>query len=101
MNGIVMCINWTRGMVGVHTEEEGFSIIELLSDDFIEIGDTLQWDDFNPLGGETVKNITKDAAMDVFFQNHCVNIKQLKQQLMIQHGHKISFAKELAPVFGQ
>ena len=44
--GTVTTINSTRGMIGIKTDD-GFTIIELLSDWDIEVGDTVAWT--NPL----------------------------------------------------
>ncbi|MCX7012862.1 MAG: hypothetical protein NTW86_09945 [Candidatus Sumerlaeota bacterium] len=81
MKGQVVEINQRRGMVAVFTEDEEYSIIELLGDE-LETGDVLQWNGHYPLGSETIRNLTKRAAMTVYFQNHSVPKSQLRQQLL-------------------
>ena len=81
MTGTVTEINQRLGMVAVDTVEDGFTIIEMLSEG-IEVGDELSWADSHPLGSGTVRNATKGKSMSVFYQNHCVTKSQLRQQLL-------------------
>lgn len=81
MIGEVAYIHAARDMVAVLSDGEDYSIIELLGDE-VEIGDRLQWQDFHPLGGETIRNLTKGCTLSVFFQNHGVPQSQLRQQLL-------------------
>jgi hypothetical protein len=83
MRGQVFAMNPRRGMVAIETEGHGFTIIELLSDDDIEIGDEMSWSDDTGLGSETYRNITKGTRMDVYVQNHWVSKNQLRQQLLM------------------
>ena len=83
MNGTVIDINQPRGMVALETEDGEYSIIELLGDD-VEIGDVLKWADDNPLGGETIRNLTQGEMIDVYFQNHSVPRSELRQQLLYE-----------------
>ena len=83
MNGTVIDINQPRRMVALETEDGEYSIIELLGDD-VDIGDILQWADENPLGGETIKNLTQGEMIDVYFQNHSVPRSELRQQLLYE-----------------
>ena len=83
MKGRVVDINQQRGMVAVLTEDEGYSIIELLADG-VEVGDELQWADPHPLGHETITNLTQDERIEVFLQNHWVSEDQLRQQLLYE-----------------
>lgn len=81
MKGEVMHINQQRGMVAVLTDDGDYSIIELLGED-VEVGDALRWNGDDPLGGETIRNLTQGMAMEVFFQNHYVSKTDLRQQLL-------------------
>lgn len=81
MKGRVVHVNQHRGMVAVLTEDEEYSIIELLGDD-VEVGDVLRWKGDYPLGGETIRNLTQGMSIEVFFQNHSVPQHQLRQQLL-------------------
>ena len=82
MRGIVSAINPRRGMVALQTGH-GFTIIELLGNDEIEIGDELCWSDDTGLGSENYRNITKGTRFEVFVQNHWVSERQLRQQLLL------------------
>ena len=82
MQGTVFAINPQRGMVAIDTEC-GFTIIELLSDDDIEIGDEMAWTDDTAMGSETYVNRSKGERMDVYVQNHHVPKHQLRQQLLM------------------
>ncbi|MEW6426434.1 MAG: hypothetical protein AB1568_00205 [Thermodesulfobacteriota bacterium] len=81
MCGIVEQININRGMVAINTET-GFTIIELIDDDNIDIGDKLCWDDDTALGHETYTNVSKGFTFEVVVQNHWVPKSQLNQHLL-------------------
>jgi len=83
MTGIVRYINAQRGMVAIETDGHGYTIIELLDGDEIEVGDKMWWADDTACGGEDYKNITKGTVMSVYVQNHWVAPEQLRQQLLI------------------
>ena len=82
MQGTVFAINLQRGMVAIDTDY-GFTIIELMSDDNIEIGDEMAWTDDTALGSETYTNRSKGERMEVYVQNHHVPKQQLRQQLLM------------------
>jgi hypothetical protein len=42
-SGIVAEINARRGMVAINTEDDGYTIIELLSDFELYLGDVISW----------------------------------------------------------
>lgn len=83
LTGIVYAMNPRRGMVAIKTEEYDFTIIELLGDDDIELGDEMRWKNDTGLGGETYLNVSKGRRMEVYVQNHWVPEKQLRQQLLV------------------
>ncbi|MCX5805895.1 MAG: hypothetical protein NT010_07495 [Proteobacteria bacterium] len=84
MKGTIIAINERRGMVGVQTENDDFSVFELLGGDSIEVGDEVSWKDDTSLGSTTLTNITDGSCFEVFFQNHWVPKNQLRQQLMME-----------------
>jgi hypothetical protein len=69
-SGTVVAINQSRGMVAISTEDDGFTIIELLSDSPIEIGDSLAWANGYGLGSEVYENLKKRTREEVYVQNH-------------------------------
>ena len=82
-NGTVAAINPTRGMVAIATEDDGFTVIELLSDFELEIGDSVSWSNGYGLGHETYKNLSKGSSEQVYVQNHSVSQASLRAQLLL------------------
>jgi hypothetical protein len=82
MKGIIHNINKQRAMVAVLTEQEDYSIFEMLGYDDFDIGDEVSWIEDNPSGGCEVKNISKNTTIEVLFQNHYISEKNVKQQLL-------------------
>jgi hypothetical protein len=80
--GIVAAMNPSRGMVAIATEDDGYTIIELLSDFELEVGDEMTWEHGHGLGSETYENVTKGIREEVYVQNHGVTVANLKQQLL-------------------
>lgn len=76
MKGTIRYINVSNGMVAVVTEDGAISLFELLSGN-AEVGDSVSWAGDYPLGGDTVRNLTQNARLDVFFENHDVPVGQL------------------------
>ena len=68
MRGIVELIGPRHGMIGVRTENDDYSVLELLGGYCLEVGDILIGE-LDSLGGEEVKNITQDEIWDVFIQD--------------------------------
>ena len=81
MKATVHQINPRRGMVAALTENGDFSIFELLGDD-VAVGDTVSWTGSTPLGSERITNHTQSRQFSVYFQNHHVSQRQLRQQLL-------------------
>lgn len=81
--GVVAEINPRRGMVAIATEDDGFTIIELLSDFELEVGDAMAWANGYGLGSEVYQNLTKSTSEDVYVQNHSVSKSNLGQQLLL------------------
>jgi hypothetical protein len=70
-------------MVAIATEDDGFTIIELLSDWNIELGDSIVWANGYGLGPEVYENRTKGTREKVCVQNHAVSSDSLRQQLLL------------------
>jgi hypothetical protein len=82
-HGTVAARNPKRGMVAIKTDDGGYTIIELLSDFELDIGDEMTWADGYALGHEVYKNVTKGTHEEVYVQNHDVNEAILRQQLLL------------------
>ena len=83
MHGIVELIAPKHGMIGVRTENDDYSVLELLGGYCLEIGDILIGN-LNNLAGEEVKNITQNEVWDVFIQDIYAS-KQSAWDLISQH----------------
>jgi hypothetical protein len=81
-NGIVAAMNPSRGMVAIATEDDGYTIIELLAEFELEVGDEMTWENGHGLGSEIYKNVTKETSEEVYVQNHSVSKANLRQQLL-------------------
>lgn len=81
--GKVAAINPRRGMVAIATDDGGFTIIELLSDWSLEVGDDITWTDRYGLGHEMYRNVTQQTEEEVFVQNHDVSRSNLQAQLLL------------------
>lgn len=81
--GTVAALNPIRGMVAIATEDDGFTIIELLSNFELEIGDSISWSNGYGLGHEIYKNVSKGSSEEVFVQNHAVSKANLRAQLLL------------------
>ncbi len=81
-SGVVEAVNPHRGMVGIKTDDGGFTIIELLSDWNIEVGDEVGWANDYGLGSELYDNRTKGTRREVYVQNHDVSASLLRRQLL-------------------
>jgi hypothetical protein len=81
--GIVAAMNPRRGMVAITTEDDGYTIIELLSAFELEIGDEMVWENGHGLGSEIYSNATKGTREEVYVQNHAVSKANLNQQLLL------------------
>jgi hypothetical protein len=79
--GKVRAINPQNGFVAIETEGNGFSIIELMGDDDIELGDEMWWQNDLAMGAQNYKNLTKGKIMQVFVQNHAVQPESVLEHL--------------------
>ena len=80
-HGVVAAIKPARGMVAIATEDDGFTIIELLGEWDLEVGDDLRWDGDYGLGAEIYENLSKHSQAEVYVQNHAASQAYLPQQL--------------------
>lgn len=81
-SGIVAALNPRRGMVAIKTEDDGYTIVELLSEFQLEIGDEMVWENGHGLGPEIYTNATKGTSEEVYVQNHAVSSAILSKQLL-------------------
>ena len=82
-SGTVKEVNSRRGMVGILTEDDAFTIIELLSEDEFQVGDFLTWEDGYGMGHTDYRNVTKGFVAEVYVQNHSVHASLLRVQLQV------------------
>jgi len=68
MKGTIELIGPRQGMIGVRTDKDHFSVLELLGGYSPEMGDVLSGELEN-MGGETVRNETQDEDWDVYIQD--------------------------------
>jgi hypothetical protein len=81
-NGTVAAMNPSRGMVAIATEDDGYTIVERLSEFELEVGDEMTWENGHGLGSEIYTNITQGTHEEVYVQNHAVSNANLRQQLL-------------------
>lgn len=81
--GVVAAMNPQRGMVAIATEDDGFTIIELLSHFDLDVGDSIAWANGYGLGSEVYENVSKGVREEVYVQNHAVSRANLRQQLLL------------------
>ena len=83
MKGTVELISPRHAMIGVRTENDDYSVLELLGGYDLKVGDILIGK-LDSLGGEEIKNITQNETWDVFIQDIYAS-KQSALNLMSQH----------------
>lgn len=81
--GRVAAINPARGMVAIATEDDGYTIIELLSHFELDVGDEMTWANGYGLGSEDFTNSTKGRTEEVYVQDHSVNRSNLRACLLL------------------
>lgn len=80
--GVVKGMNLSRGMIAIWVEEQGgYTIIEMMSSDIVEIGDVFDWADGYSMGSCAYRNLTKGWVSEVFVQDHDVPPAIVRQQL--------------------
>lgn len=83
MNGTIELIGPCHGTIGVRTESDDFSVLELIGGYSPEMGDVISGELEN-LGGEEVQNITQGETWDVFIQD-ILGTKESAWRLVSQH----------------
>jgi len=83
MKGTIELIGPRQGMIGVRTENDNFSVLELIGGYSPEMGDVISGELENR-GGEEVQNITQGEAWDVFIQD-ILGSKESAWSLVSQH----------------
>jgi hypothetical protein len=81
--GTVAAINPWQGRVAIWTEDDGYTIIELLSDFGLDVGDKMAWSGGYGLGSEIYENLTKGTTIEVFVKDHAVSRSNFRQQLLL------------------
>jgi hypothetical protein len=84
MTGKVCALNPVRGLVAIAAESGACTIIELLGDDGIELGDVMTWDNDWALGEEVYHNRTRGTRLWVDVRGHDLPRAHVRQQLMGQ-----------------
>jgi hypothetical protein len=83
MTGSIYKINLKRAIVAAKTEE-GYSIFELLSQEDINVGDSVEWEDDTGHGDQMLINHTKRKKYIVYFQNHQVPLHLIDSQIRLK-----------------
>ena len=83
MKGTIELIGPRQGMIGVRTENDNFSVLELIGGYSPEMGDVISGE-LEHRGGEEVQNITQGEAWDVFIQD-ILGSKESAWSLVSQH----------------
>ncbi|HEY4083018.1 MAG TPA: hypothetical protein VGM81_20225 [Burkholderiaceae bacterium] len=78
-SGVVAAAQPDRGMFALETEDDGYTLIEVLHDFKLEIGDLMMWENGHGLGFQRYANVTKGAREEVYVQFHSLNNAGLKQ----------------------
>lgn len=80
MKGKVYLINHNKGWIAILTENDQFSIVEVLEMFLPDIGDIISGN-LESLGGETLFNVTQKENMDVYIQDIFADKKSASRQL--------------------
>ncbi|MBD8004545.1 hypothetical protein [Bacillus norwichensis] len=80
-------INHQKGWIALLTENNTFSIVEVLEMQLPNIGDVISGD-IETLGEETFYNVTQDETLDVYVQDIYAGQKAAMRQLEIYPNNK-------------
>lgn len=80
LKGKVYMINPRKGLVAILTENNSFTIAEVLEMTLPELGDIVQGD-LESLGGETLYNVTRKETIEVFIQDIYADINHARMLL--------------------
>jgi hypothetical protein len=81
-SGKVAGINRDQGMVAIATDDDGYTIIEIVTGCAIDVGDAIAWEDSYHIGPSIYENLTKGSRDGVFVKNHTVSEFELDQQML-------------------
>lgn len=79
MDGRVVAIDRSRGLIAIETELHGFTIVELLSDADVETGDPLHWDSDLDKGTQTYMNGNTGRRLDVIVRQHLLGREAVRE----------------------
>lgn len=75
----------------VWTEAHWHTIVEIVDEFPIDVGDLIWWLDDTGLGHEPYRNRTKSISAEVYVQNHDVHPRYMWNQLLLNPGDQIEF----------
>jgi hypothetical protein len=84
MNGRVYAINREQALIAIETELHGFTIVELIGDADVEMGDEFSWDFELDTGTQTLSNVSANRTIEVTVRSHMVSrgaVRQFMQPL--------------------
>lgn len=81
MKGKVTIINTAKGVIGVETENNEYSVIEILGSYCPELGDIVSGP-LEELGGETLKCLSDGIKFDVYIQDIHASYSLAKQMII-------------------
>lgn len=81
MKGRVEIINNAKGVIAVKTENNGYSVIEVIDSYCPELGDIISGP-LEELGGETLKCVSDGVSFDVYIQDIHASFNSAKQMLI-------------------
>lgn len=79
MNGRIYGMNRSKGLVAIETEFHGFTIVELVSDADLQVGDEITWESDTQMGLQTYSNVSTNRSLEVNVHNHLVAKTYLRQ----------------------
>jgi hypothetical protein len=76
-------INRDQRMVAIATDDDGYTIIEIVAGWVVGIGDIMTWEDGFHIGPAIYENVTRATREGVFVKDHSVSESDLEQQLRV------------------
>ncbi len=80
MKGKITKINSRKGFVAILTENNDYTVIEILGNYYLEVGDIIKGN-LDSLGRESLYNVSQDEEIDVFVQEIYAS-KEILESLM-------------------
>lgn len=69
-------------MVAIETEVHGFTVVELLNEADVQLGDEISWDTDLESGAQTYSNGNTKRSMSVFVHGHLISKSAVRHRLM-------------------